>query len=152
MPLERPALLVLLVLLVLVTGVWLGLRLARRVLRARVARTRRLGRAGEERALRLLARAGYEILGREVTAEGRLHVDGRERAFLVRADAIVRRRRRTYVAEMKGGPRVSRVTHRETRRQMLEYALVFDVDGVLLVDAEGGQVHEISFPDLRPGR
>ena len=45
-----------------------------------------------------------------------------------------------------GGPQVARITHRATRRQLLEYAAVFDVDGVLLVDAEGGRIHRVEFP------
>ena len=124
-------------------GVAGGLRLAHwRVVR-RVARSRRLGRVGESRGRRLLERAGYRILDEQVSARGELKIDGRVERFLVRADALVERRRRRYVAEYKGGLDVARITHRATRRQLLEYAHVFDVHGVLLVDVPGGTVHHV---------
>ena len=89
--------------LLLVVGVLVGIRLARWVLRHRVARTRRTGSKGQARALRLLAAGGWRVLEREVTAEGVVRVDGEDRAYRVRADALVRRRGRTCVAEFKGG-------------------------------------------------
>lgn len=135
-------------LLLLVTGVWVGIRLARWVLRRRVARSRRVGARGAARALRLLEAAGWRILEREVAARGVVRVDGVELEYVVRADALVRRRRRTYVAEFKGGAGSSRITSRATRRQLLEYAVLFDADGVLLVDADAGRVHEVEFPTL----
>ena len=52
------------------------------------------------------------------------------------------------VAEFKGGAGSSSVTNRATRRQVLEYAVLFDVDGVLLVDADTGTIHEVEFPTL----
>jgi Holliday junction resolvase-like predicted endonuclease len=149
-PFPSPLLLALLALLLLVVGFAAGIRLARRVLRHRAARTRRIGRRGERRALALLEAEGYRLLEREVVGRGRIEVDGEERAFLVRADALVRRRRRTYVAELKGGIEASRITHRATRRQLLEYAAVFPVDGVLLVDARRRRIHRVRFPERAP--
>jgi hypothetical protein len=75
-------------------------------------------------------------------------VDGEIREYVVRADALVKRKRRTCVAEFKGGAGSSSVTNRATRRQLLEYAVLFDVDGVLLVDADTGHIHEVEFPAL----
>jgi len=141
-----PWLVALLGLLLLVVGVLFGLKLARWVLRYRVGRTRRTGSKGEARALRLLAAGGWRILEREVTSEGVVRVDGEERTYTVRADALVRRRRRTCVAEFKGGGGSATIAHRATRRQLLEYAVLFDVDGVLLVDADAGRIHEVEFP------
>lgn len=131
--------------LLLSVGLWLGWRLAA-LRRARlVARSRRAGLAGEARAEALLAGAGYRIERRQPTARGVVHVDGVAQAFTVRADFLVTRRRRRYVVEAKGTVGAASVAHRDTRRQLLEYARVFDVDGVLLVDAEGGQVHTVTF-------
>ncbi len=136
-------------LLLLVVGVLVGIRLARWVLRYRVGRARRTGAKGEARALRLLEARGWRILEREVAAEGVVRVDGEDQAYTVRADALVKRRRRVCVAEFKGGRGSATIAHRATRRQLLEYALLFDVDGVLLVDAESGRIHEVAFPALR---
>jgi hypothetical protein len=133
----------------LLAGVLLGAAAVQWRARRRVGRHRRQGRAGEERALELLRRAGYRVLETEVTAAGELRVDGRPVEYRVRADAIVKRRFRRYVAEFKSGTESAAVTNRATRRQLLEYALLFDVAGVLLVDANAGRVHRVEFPALR---
>ena len=51
-------------------GALVGIRLARRRSRRRIAKHRQMGRAGAERALRILRRAGYRLLDTEVTAVG----------------------------------------------------------------------------------
>ena len=146
-PHSNPIWLALLVgLLLLAVGVFVGIRLARWVLRYRVGRTRRTGSKGEARALRLLAAGGWKILEREVTAQGIVRVDGEDREYSVRADALVSRRRRVCVAEFKGGQGSATIAHRATRRQLLEYAVLFEVDGVLLVDADAGRIHVVEFP------
>lgn len=75
-------------------------------------------------------------------------VDGKSETFQVRGDLLVRRRRRLYLAEIKGGAEVSSVAHRGTRRQLLEYACAFEVDGVLLVDMHRSEVRAVTFPQL----
>lgn len=153
LPGSAPTLLVgLVALLVLTAGFYLGIRLARLVLARRAARTRRVGQKGGRKALALLESAGFRVLETEVTRRGVLEIDGESLAYHVRADAIVERRRRRYVAEFKGGGDVSRITHRRTRRQLLEYAYLFGVDAVLLVDANRGRIHQVRFPSIgRPG-
>ncbi len=136
----------LLLLLFLVTGLYLGLRGARLRVERRTAGHRRLGRHGAAQALKLLRRQGYRILDEEVTGRGVVQVDGAARPFLVRCDALVEKQGRHYVAELKGGAEAARIENRATRRQLLEYAWVFDVDGVLLVDADRRRVHHVVFP------
>lgn len=132
--------------LLLAVGFHLGIRAGRWVLRHRAGRTRRLGRRGERRALALLEAEGWRIEAREVTAPGTVVVDGVLHRYEVRADAIVRRGGVRYVAEFKGGAPSASPTNRDTRRQLLEYALLFDVEGVLLVDGAARRIHHVSFP------
>ena len=40
------------------------------------------------------------------------------------------------------------LANRDTRRQLLEYAYVFGLDGVLLVDMAAGAIREVEFPGL----
>ena len=131
-----------------VIGIWIGLRLARRIRAWRARRRMRRGVAGESRALRLLARRGYTVVQSQPPALGELIVDGEPVEFEVRADAIVKRKRRRFVAEFKTG-RAASVRSRHTRRQLLEYAVLYEADGVLLVDATRGTIHAIEFPMLR---
>ena len=133
------------VLLSLWIGLYLGLRATRFAVGRRTARSRRLGRQGEARAWQLLERVGFRVVEREAVAEGRIRVDGTTVTFRVRVDALVERGGRLFVAELKGGPEASKITNRGTRRQLLEYAFVFDVEGVLLVDAYTGRIHTVQF-------
>ena len=100
------------------------------------ARRRERGREGEIEAEALLERAGYQILGRQVRRVARYRVDGELHEATVVADLRVIRRGKVYVAEVKTGAKAPDPMHRGTRRQLLEYAHAFDVEGLLLVDAD----------------
>lgn len=132
-------------LLVLVVGLIAGVGLARRGARRQTAESRRIGARGRERELALLERYGFEVLETEVAAPGLVQVDSQLHEYEVRADALVRRKRRVYVAEFKGGSESATIQNRATRRQLLEYACVFGVEGVLLVDAHAGRIHYVRF-------
>ena len=121
---------------------WLRGALARRSLRARCERAAR----GEVRAEGLLTRLGYEVIGRQAAGAWTVRVDGREVRVDVRADYVVERAGRRFVAEVKTGRAAPHVESSATRRQLLEYRFAFDVDGVLLVDAETDAVREVVFP------
>ncbi|MBI2392240.1 MAG: hypothetical protein HYV09_21815 [Deltaproteobacteria bacterium] len=127
-------------------GVLLGLRVAR-WLRGLASRTRnRVAQQGESDAEAILARAGYRVIERQAIARWSMSVDGEEVPVDVRVDLLVQRRGRRYVAEVKTGDRAPDPTHPPTRRQLLEYALVFDAREVLLVDVPSGHVRAIAFP------
>lgn len=101
---------------------------------------------GEVHAERLLAARGWIVEGRQVARTLRFTVDGTPVEARVRCDLLVRRGARRCVAEVKTGAVAPRIDHPPTRRQLLEYRLAFDVDGVLLVDAESNRVREVVFP------
>jgi hypothetical protein len=124
------------------------LRRARRRIGRNNRRRGRIAARAEGDAEKLLSRAGYKIVDRQVTGAWTLRVDGEDRDVTVRADLIVRRRRRRYIAEVKTGRSAPRPDLPETRRQLLEYLLAFDVAGVLLVDMEARTVHTVEFPGL----
>jgi hypothetical protein len=108
--------------------------------------------AGEAAAERLLARAGYRVQERQASGSWSVRVDGEERAVALRADFIVTRRGRRYVAEVKTGEEAPHIAAPATRRQLLEYRCAFGVEGVLLVDAEAGRVHAVEFKLPAPPR
>ena len=130
----------------LLLAAWSGTAYSAWRVRRRIAKHRALGRRGEARALTLLSKAGYAIEAEQVSSHLKVEVDGALQTCLVRADFIVKRRGRRYVAETKGGHLSASITTAATRRQLLEYTLAFDTDGVLLVDAARGAIHEVSFP------
>jgi hypothetical protein len=95
---------------------------------------------GELRAEPMLRAAGYEVLDRQVRGGWTVYADGEPLAIGLRADLLVARGGRRYVAEVKTGKLAPRLDHAATRRQLLEYRIAFGVDGVLLVDAEAERV------------
>lgn len=113
--------------------------------RRRVWRARR-AQAGERDAERLLRRLGYRIVERQVAAELVYHLDGEPQAFALRADLLVSRGGERFLVEVKTGDREPSLRSSATRRQLLEYAHAFDVDGLLLFDAERSALHEVRTP------
>ena len=113
-------------------------------------RKRRLQRAadGEERARQLLEAEGFSVIDSQVDGQLDLRVDQASHRVDLRADPLVKRRGRRYVAEVKTGQTAPDPTHTATRRQLLEYRLAFRVDGILLVDMEAVRIYRIQFPHI----
>lgn len=115
----------------------------------RVAGHRKLGADGERRARSLLKKEGYRIQAEQSGGTYSLLVDDQAMLVRLRADFIVERRGRTYVAEVKSGEESVKVTGRATRRQLLEYLFAFEVHGVLLLDMQEDCIRQVSFPALK---
>jgi hypothetical protein len=114
-------------------------------------RQRRAGRA-EEDAAGVLRAHGYSI--EEDQAEHHWHIglDGEPFEVELRADYLVSRGGRRYVAEVKSGHMAPSLGTAATRRQLLEYRVAYDVDGILLVDMEAVRLHRVDFGDRVEGR
>jgi hypothetical protein len=132
---------------VLLVARWIARRAASR--RA-VVRSRR-ALAGEASAVALLADAGYEVTDTQVRHAWTFLAGGAPVTVELRCDALVARDGRRLVAEVKTGERAPSLATAATRRQLLEYAVAFGADGVVLVDAEAGAVIEVDFfrPEAR---
>ena len=116
-------------------------------------RRARRAATGERRAIELLERAGYAIEQEQPPLSWTVFVDGRPLEVALRADFLVRRAGRRWVAEVKTGQAAPSLTTAATRQQLLEYRVAYGdlVAGVLLVDAEGDRVHEVQFGELDAG-
>lgn len=129
------------------TAAWLSRWTRRRRILSRVARAGE----GEREAANYLQNAGFSVLGTQVASSYTLLVDDRPVPIDVRADLVVEKGARRFVVEVKTGAVATRLDTPATRRQLLEYQLAFDVDGVLLFDAEASALRVVTFPD-RSGR
>lgn len=107
-------------------------------------RRSRVAARGEKRAEALLKTKGYVVLDRQVRTRCSLCVDREAIEFDLVADLLVQSDGKVFVAEVKTGAGRT-IRHSGTRRQLLEYALSFDVDGVLLVDPTRSTVQRIEF-------
>ena len=101
--------------------------------------------AGEVEAEDLLAERGFAVVDRQAGLIWEIECDGQPHPVELRADLLVERDGRRYVAEVKTGATAPLLTHAATRRQLLEYCVAYQVDSVLLVDIEAQAVREISF-------
>jgi hypothetical protein len=104
----------------------------------------------EAHAVVLFERLGYVVLGAQVEGTYLIRIDGQPTRVTVRADYMVEREGLRFIAEVKTGQFAPLLANRATRRQLLEYLVAFQVDGVLLVDGETRQVHRIDFPIAQP--
>lgn len=102
-------------------------------------------RAGETAALEVLAGAGYEFEARNQQAQIPVTVDGKEEAYEVVADLIVKKGDSKYVAEVKHGRVATSLRSGALRRQLLEYSLAYSIAGVLLVNMKTRTVHLVNF-------
>jgi hypothetical protein len=75
-----------------------------------------------------------------------VRIDNEPVPIELRADYLVSYGDKRYIAEVKTGRAAPRIDTSATRRQLLEYRIAFDVDGVLLVDAEANRIHAVEFP------
>jgi hypothetical protein len=133
-----------------IAGAALAASLRGAVARHRTHRRLRRARAAEDRAAVLLERFGYDILGAEVGGSYDVHVDGRPVRIDLRADYVVERGGKRFVAEVKSGSAAPSIGTSATRRQLLEYRVAFGVDGVLLLDGETERAHAVVFPGVDP--
>jgi len=82
-----------------------------------------------------------------------MQVNSHRVPYRVRADYLLRKGNKTYVAEVKTGNQAASILQPHTRRQLLEYYLVYRPRAVLLIDGEEGKIEEVVFPyrhnDLR---
>lgn len=109
------------------------------VLRAEIAKF------AEKDAEELLKKHGFEILDKQLRGDVITYVDGKAHFGYVQADFLVRKKRKSYVAEVKSGEIPPDPTEPSTRRQLLEYDYVFKPDGLLLVDMNEKRIHEVGF-------
>jgi hypothetical protein len=136
----------LVVAVVLLALAMLGWWLAHTRVRRHNSRRQQIAFAGEDAADGVLAAHGYEVLDHQVTVEFPMFLDDEEIWVHNRADRVVRRGGRIFVADVKTGDRATDPTNPSTRRQLLEYWLSHEADGVLLVDMNARTVTEVRFP------
>ena len=99
----------------------------------------------EEEAEALLKKKGFRIIDRQKRADIITYVDGKPNLGYVKADFIVEKNGKKYVAEVKAGELVSDPNEPSTRRQLLEYKFAYKPYGILLVNMLDRSLHQIDF-------
>ena len=102
------------------------------------------GKKAEQKAIKLLKKNGYKIESFQTTAKGKLLQDDETISFFIRADLIVSKDKKKFIAEVKSGKAAS-IEEINTRRQLLEYSKVFNNKNLILIDTEKNKIKKIEF-------
>ena len=119
--------------------------------RALKRRQRRAFRA-EEDAAGVLRAHGYTVISDQVEHSWTIHQNGEPFEVDLRADYLVSRGGKRYIAEVKSGMCAPSLSTAATRRQLLEYRVAYNVEGILLVDMEAVELSRVDFGDRVEGR
>lgn len=142
---EQHVALVIAGLLVAAVVVWLTLSLRRWWMARRLGARMDRAADGEQLAERWLVAQGYTILERQASRRCVMYINDRVAEFDVRADLLVALGDERLLVEVKTGevadPRVP-----QTRRQLREYAELFEVDAVAVFDATRKRLYRVAFP------
>ncbi|WP_422443882.1 hypothetical protein [Thermoanaerobacterium sp. DL9XJH110] len=116
--------------------------------KAKLKRKIRKAKKSEIRAAKLLEKQGFEVIDLQKEVSYILLVDGRPYKASVKADFIVKKGNKIYVAEVKTGEKAPSPRFPATRRQLLEYYMVYRPDGLLLVDMENEEIKKVEYSIL----
>jgi hypothetical protein len=105
----------------------------------------RHAQAGEREAEILLRENGYTIEAIQPPAQYTLFCDDETIEVNLRADLLVVRGGERFVVDVKTGEQAPRLSTAATRRQLLEYGVAYNVDGVLLVDIDNNAIRRVRF-------
>ena len=110
-----------------------------------IKRRQRIAEQAEHDAAGVLRARGYHIIDDQVEHSWTVWLDGQAHTIDLRADYLVSRGPRRYIAEVKSGRSAPSISTAATRRQLLEYRVAYPVDGILLVDMEAVEIHVVDF-------
>jgi len=102
-------------------------------------------RIAEKEAEKLLQKKGYTIVDIQKSKPILITIGDKIHRYLIRIDYLVRKRGKVYVVEVKSGEKNPYITNRETRRQMLEYYLAYQPNGIILLNMRNKSISEVKF-------
>ncbi|WP_274964091.1 MULTISPECIES: hypothetical protein [Tepidanaerobacter] len=106
-------------------------------------------RKSEFKAIEFVESKGFEIVDLQSEREYILSVDGKPHKITVRADMIIKKGNKIYIAEVKSGKKVTSPKHSGTRRQLLEYFMVYRPHGLILIDMERKKIRTVEYSILQ---
>jgi hypothetical protein len=103
-------------------------------------------------AIHFLVSEGYTIDSIEERKNMIININGKIYKKQVAADLIVEKEGKSYVALVKNGMNSLKPILDDICSQLLEHYQVFQPDGILLIDMEQKEIHEISVSGLETSR
>ena len=102
------------------------------------------GKYGENKAINLLKKNGYQILEQQFTLKGSLFENEKLQSFIIRPDYLVKKNNEIFIAEVKTGESAS-IKNISTRRQLLEYSKIYYSKKIILIDINNESIKFIKF-------
>ncbi|AEG61277.1 hypothetical protein [Desulforamulus ruminis] len=116
------------------------------------ASRRRVLKAGkaELAARKFLSSEGYKILSVQERVPVVTKINGKSHKSHIQADLIVQKGKEVFVVDVKTGQVAQQPNSPEIRRQLLEYYLVYQTDGVLVLDMDQKKLYRMEFQVAHP--
>lgn len=102
-------------------------------------------------AERILLRAGFKILDKNKSAPILTIINGKSHLGKVTADFMVEKDKKIYAVHLRSDLAVD-LTEPANRQKLIEQDYVFQPDGLLLLDLNQKQLHEVYFEVPKPER
>lgn len=99
----------------------------------------------EKKAAKFLNSKGFTVLGEQVEYKHTYYVNGEATTSNITIDYLVEKNEKVFVVEVKSGKSAISIKNRNTRRQLLEYAVAIECDGVYLLDMENKTLGLVEF-------
>lgn len=99
----------------------------------------------ETEAENFLRKKGYNIINNQAIYYHNYKVNGNKKQNKLIVDYIAEKEGKTYIIEVKSGKKAISLDDKNSRRQLLEYDVVIDNDGVILLDMENKRVQLVNF-------
>jgi Holliday junction resolvase-like predicted endonuclease len=99
----------------------------------------------EQKAAKFLTSRGFTIIGEQVEYQHTYLINGEENSSKISIDYLVEKNSKVFVVEVKSGKSAISIKNRSTRRQLLEYAVTIECDGLYLLDMENKELQLIEF-------
>ena len=137
---------ILVLILIILFQRWRLSRERTKISRGVKARQKR-AKSKELQAERWLQRRGYKIEKRQYRHKTGVFVNGKWVAADVVIDILAKKKGKKYLIEVKTGDKAPSPSSPATRRQLLEYSLLFPDRKIYLFDMEREVLLHIEFPD-----
>ena len=88
---------------------------------------------------------GFNIIGNQEIHYHNYSVNGQNRSNKLIVDYVAEKAGKKYLVEVKSGKDAISIDNKNSRRQLLEYDLVIENDGVILLDMENENLQFVKF-------
>lgn len=128
-----------------ILGIFLSYKLYKFIKNKKIKKRFIKSKFGEFEAKSFLQNLGFTIIAEQVSLISNMLVDNKKYNYEVIADFLVKRKNEKAIVEVKTGKEAINPLNINTRRQILEYMLLYNINKLYLFDAQNKKLQEIKF-------